>query len=314
MVWDESVTQTCTLYQDAKGLFKRKRFALVVIWNSCNQEAPGQQFGTVDLDLSHSSEMKSYGLTKCSDPRALIRLSVTATSSNDKVNSPAAKGSNSSKKPPVGSFAGSDMWSKHDEEGVYTGHRDDDRRRGESKKGDYYDDHYDRDMYDDHRRSPSPENYYNKYNTPGKRSDGSFESSYGRGSGGRGDYDDDYYRRSPDDAYDDDLRRRSGSWDSRDRDRDSDRSPSYDREVGRDQRFDSREREFEGDQELGGSSWGVETEDIDREFMGGSIPIIDDRYNSPSVRNDMHHQFTPSLREGRDSGGKLMPPMGDAWA
>ncbi|GMH67656.1 hypothetical protein TrRE_jg678 [Triparma retinervis] len=316
VVWDEAVTQTCTLYQDAKGLFKRKRFAVVVIWNSCNQEAPGQQFGTVEVDLSHSSEMKSYGLTQCSDSRALIRMSITTTYSNDKHNnSPAAKGSKSGgKKPPVGAFGGAAMRGKGDDSGFYTGHRDDDRRRGESKKGDYHD-HEDRDMYDEYneyRRSPSPENYYSKYNTPGKRSDGSFESAYGRGSGGgRSDYDDDYYRRSPDDTYDRD-RRRSGSWDSRDR------SPSYDDRGGERDRFDSMEREFEGDRdqedEQGNSSWGVETEDIDREFMGGSIPVIDDRYASPSVRNDMHHQYTPSLREGRDLGGKLMSPLGDAWA
>lgn len=51
VIWDESVTQTCTLYQDNKSTFKRKKFSVVVIWNSCSEEAPGQEYGKMEVDL-----------------------------------------------------------------------------------------------------------------------------------------------------------------------------------------------------------------------------------------------------------------------
>lgn len=103
-----------------------------------------------------------------------------------------------------------------------------------------------------------------------------------------------------------DNKRRTDSWDGQ-------------RSYGREEGGGGYEREFGfGDQDK--NYYGVETEDIDREFMGGGedvIEAIDDRYASPSVRNNMHHHFTPSLREaggGRDVSGKLKAPLGDAWA
>ena len=58
VLWDEAVTQTCTLYQGSKGNFKRKKFTVAVIWNSCSEEAPGQEFGKVEVDLSRSAEVR----------------------------------------------------------------------------------------------------------------------------------------------------------------------------------------------------------------------------------------------------------------
>jgi len=55
----------------------------------------------VEVDLSHSSEMRSYPLTKCDDTAAIIRMSVTTTYSNDTANGPAAK---KKQKQPVGMF------------------------------------------------------------------------------------------------------------------------------------------------------------------------------------------------------------------
>ena len=75
--WNESVTQTCTLLRSkGSGFLKSKRFNVVVIWNSCYEEAPGQTFGVVEVDLAESCGMNSYSLTKCDDPFAKIDLEI----------------------------------------------------------------------------------------------------------------------------------------------------------------------------------------------------------------------------------------------
>jgi hypothetical protein len=45
--WGETVSLSCTLYRGSNGEVRRKRFDVVVIWNSCTEEAPGQVFGKV---------------------------------------------------------------------------------------------------------------------------------------------------------------------------------------------------------------------------------------------------------------------------
>jgi len=62
--WAETVTQTCTLYRCPDGTCKRKRFDVVVIWNSCQEEAPGQVFGKVEIDVSESCGKVRRGVTE----------------------------------------------------------------------------------------------------------------------------------------------------------------------------------------------------------------------------------------------------------
>ncbi|GMH85937.1 hypothetical protein TL16_g10386 [Triparma laevis f. inornata] len=133
--WDEDVSMSCTLYKEKKGSksFKRKKFSVVVIWNSCNEEAPGQEFGRVEIDLSKSSEMRSYSLDNCSDGRATIALEVsTVLLDEDDVNSSPTK---NGRKKPVGGFVD------------YSG----DKFNGESKEADYEDENTHQNYSQDYR-------------------------------------------------------------------------------------------------------------------------------------------------------------------
>jgi hypothetical protein len=105
VAWNENVTQTCTLYRASSGEIKRKRFSVVVIWNSCAEEAPGQVFGTVEIDVSESCGMKRYDLEGC-DERAHIWMEIEVELGDGIVSPSGTPSKESAKKNrgPVGGF------------------------------------------------------------------------------------------------------------------------------------------------------------------------------------------------------------------
>ena len=113
--WNETVAQTCTLLRSrGSGFLKSKRFNVVVIWNSCYEEAPGQVFGTLEVNLAESSKLTSYSLSNCNDPFAKIDLAIDCqvvggdSEGNNAVGNSGSNKNNKNKKKknkqPVGGF------------------------------------------------------------------------------------------------------------------------------------------------------------------------------------------------------------------
>ena len=276
MTWDEVVTHTCTLYRDSRGFFKRKRFNVVVIWNSCKLEAPGQPFGKVELDLSHSSEMRTYYLTDCVDPHAAIRLEVRAECDAES-DSRIARGGPARQQVPTSSPKQESRSSySRDKNGYLSYHTP---SRSESKSYGHGDN--DRRRYEpDHEREE-------------KRDGRDFhKSSYDSRDDERSRYADE--RRGSGDDYE-----RHGAYRNYDQHREWDRDRHYDDKLYRDRRY-------EEDDDYNDDNAATD----EREYVGGS-EIIDNRYVSPSTRNGMHDQYTPALRRGSD-GCKSRPNK--AWS
>ena len=118
--WNEKITQTCTLYRsNSSNFLKTKHFEVVVIWNSCYEEAPGQTFGSVKLNLAESAGVTNYSLSNCDDPFARISIGVETEVSDGKGKGSSSSNSNSNtkkkkkKKGPVGGFGDALMHQKH---------------------------------------------------------------------------------------------------------------------------------------------------------------------------------------------------------
>ena len=320
----------------------------MVIWNSCNEEAPGQEFGKVEIDLSRSSEMRSYSLENCSDSRAAIALEVTTTIVDEddagKGNTPQAK---SRKKEPVGGFGNYkggreetkddyDENSHHNYASHSPRYRDaeEDRRYDSGDYGDYsypdrgYGRNRDDDGYFNDRRGGDYDrgSYNDRRDDYGDDDDLRGSPSSYNGVGGSSPVPDREYDQNYERVYEDDgfgMRPKGsptplsrppgmglppGMGDYDDRDLDRDQDRDRDRDRDRRDYFDIDDDEFGVNREY----LGDDDDGIDME------EIKDDPYSSPSVRNASMHKHTPSKLPDPGvatfQGALPKPKIEDAWA
>ncbi len=283
-IWDESVTQTVTLYQDKKtGSFKRKRYIVSVIWNSCREEAPGQEFGRVEIDVAVPSSMREYNLRNCIDAEARIKLDIAVEYIDAKT---------IRYKPPVGGFGVAGL-----REEDFMGHGG----REEEKTDRGYDRDYDRSLDHGYDRGNDYDNDRRYDRGYGSRGGYGSNRDYNRGGG---QYQNDRFRDERSDIETDWSVNGSPDY------------AKYETPKKRGERWDEY-----GDKEYGGGRRGGHDDyqtgqgthqDDDRDYFR------DNTYGSPVRNLGMHQQFTPANTMSRN--GKSRDKRGgqqlkyDAWS